>query len=494
MIKFDVFFKPSFSSTFLGLILGLFLNAFTPNLMAGPTVIRDNRIQDLGRTPNVGRGYSIAANTFQSLCYGSVEYTKPSYDMKYRYVEIEKDWESSYSTSFKFSKSIDFFFLKNNVDFKTEVSGNNTYHYHHIFAKISVDSYYHSLNEGTSDMSETAKALLTRGDVVGFFDSCGSYYVKSLGRHSDFLGLLRYKTTSSKRDLNFELRLKNRLRGFFGGGSTTTIDADSSFSQEAKSKALSINIWAHGLGKDVLADLIPTDIDSFKNTIQGVIKTMQDASTGIVTSMEVSPWVENTQFQALLDLDEEGKSKRLSQDQNNIFKEKKNLEANSELIAEFDRIDRGQMDLYYKALNCRRVLDDQFISVKDEDGKPYYDPERTYFQDHTSRGLFSKMAKMTLLDQWLNPESVVEKFYEENLKFINGANPEDNDGQGNGAAYCVGRLHSEGLRNVHFRSIPECNSARRFPVILNTILDRYCMPEVGRILPEEEEKKQKKVK
>ena len=172
--------------------------------------------------------------------------------------------------------------------------------YHYIFADIDVDSY-NSLDEGRSSMSG-AKSLLTNGDVAGFFTSC-AYYIRSIGRHSNFL-TLRYRTRTSSRDVNFELKLKASMRGFFSGGSTdTTISTE--FRTETQEKRLEINIWANGLGKGEIADIIPTDIDSFKESVQNVVRTMQDPNAGRVTTMEVVPWIENTEFQNLLELEDD---------------------------------------------------------------------------------------------------------------------------------------------------------------------------------------------
>lgn len=434
--------------------------------LASSRVIRDNRLSDLAVTPNLGRGYSIATNTFQSLCFSEIETTTPSYNMRYRFVDIERDWEQSFEGKFDTESNFQFLFLKSNINTHTEVINNTTLHHHYIFAFISVDSYYNAINEGMSTFSASAKGLLERGDVVGFFDSCGGYYVRSIGRHSSFLGLLRYTTLSTERDISFELELKAKLRGIFSGGSAET-DISNRFRRETQDKRLTINIWAYGLGKDHLADLIPTDIDSFKKTVSESIKAMQDASTGIVTTMEVTPWVENTEFQDLLTLETE--EDRL------LFEEKKNLEANSELIAEIDRVDRAQIDQYFKARNCRRILDEEYLSIVDEEFG--YDPDHTWFHDLAAKGQINKQVNLNYLSTILSNENV-ENYSLSNDTFLYGEDPDDPE---TGAISCLEQLHAGGLRSVHYRSIPACINARATSVPLAPILDHYCMPELARI-------------
>ena len=57
---------------------------------AGPSVIRDETLTDVGTTPVLGRGYSLATNTFQSICMKEIVKTKPSYDFKYKFEQIEE--------------------------------------------------------------------------------------------------------------------------------------------------------------------------------------------------------------------------------------------------------------------------------------------------------------------------------------------------------------------------------------------------------------------
>lgn len=70
---------------------------FSAVLIAGPTVIRDNRVTDLATTPVLGRGYSIATNTYQSTCLKDVVMTEPSYDFTYTFQEMDSFMKDSSS-------------------------------------------------------------------------------------------------------------------------------------------------------------------------------------------------------------------------------------------------------------------------------------------------------------------------------------------------------------------------------------------------------------
>ena len=114
------------------IIFLIFTFTLMGQIYASSRVIRDNRLDDLGVTPALGRGYSIATNTYQSLCMDKVVVTTPSYNFKYNFVEIEKDWETKLETSLDTSKSMRYLFLKANVNVHSEGTAENKYHYHYM--------------------------------------------------------------------------------------------------------------------------------------------------------------------------------------------------------------------------------------------------------------------------------------------------------------------------------------------------------------------------
>ncbi|MBG09337.1 MAG: hypothetical protein CME68_11300 [Halobacteriovoraceae bacterium] len=428
------------------------------NLAASSRVIKDNRLNDRGRTPSLGRGYSVTTNTLQSLCYKNVDVTIPSYDLQYTFKDIEEGWQSSYSYDVSAKASYSYWFLSANVSSHSSGSGENQKFYHYIYAKIDLESYYNSLNEATSEMSDSAIQLLKEKDVVGFFDACGPYYVRSIGRHSSFLALLRYETESNKRDLTYEASLKAQLRGFGSSGSVE-VDAKYSNSSEHQKKQLNITVWAQGLGKDKLASLLPTDIESFKKTVQDSILTMQDANTGIITSMEIVPWIENTDFQQYLKLEKE--QERLK------YKEKKTLMANSEIIAEIDRIDRGQMDNYYKMRNCQNAMLDQF-PTKEQDPERGYDYSKTFIKDLAEPGNEKKEKTLAELKEIVSDDAQ-KGILDTNDAFIEKA------------TQCVDLIHENGIERTHYRQHPACLEVKKEVVLPYLVLDHFCMPEFSRM-------------
>ena len=436
-------------------------------------VIRDNRIRDLGVTPSIGRGYSVSANTFQSNCYSAVETTTPSYDFKYKYIEVEQDWERSFNRKFGVNAQYEYLFLKSNVDFSTVASGSNEYHRHFIFLRFGIDSYYHAMDEASSTLSDPALSLLRKGDATGFFNACGPYYVKGVGRHSNYMALLNYVTTSAERDFSYELKLKASINAFFSRG-RVDVESSAEIHAESSEKRLQISVWAYGMGKDKLANLIATDIETFKETAEAALQTMQNPDVGIVTSMEVVPWTENIQFQDNLTLS--------NSDDQLSFSKRDKLEKNAEFVSEIRRIDRNQLYLAHKANNCRRILVDEYPTTGDE----AYDPDLTLFSDLRYPNVTDREKSLSQLLDVLNVEAI-DSFYNANTQFLYGEDNDPDAGE-DGAFACIEKLEEEGLDNTFHYQIPACANLdlRNFTVTYVPFVDYYCMPEFSRVAEAEE--------
>ena len=157
------------------------------------------------------------------------------------------------------------------------------------------------------------------------------------------MALLKYQETkdTEKNEL-FKEKLKRRLFSF-----NHQPKEDKEFSEEIFKRKLRINVEGIGLGKGDISDLLPTDINELKKTVDAAAKLMQDSDAGVVTSMEISPWHENVHF---LQAEQDDKNAINT----NLFRETKNLQENNAVIAEIERINEYQMNYYYKSYNCSK--------------------------------------------------------------------------------------------------------------------------------------------
>jgi hypothetical protein len=170
-------------------------------LFAGPTIIRDNRITDTATTPLLGRGYSVGTNTFQSSCMKKVVVTEPSYDFTYTFdsleqsgkrtttregdverkvgekteTKIRKAWKWNWGQWSGSGEYRDIVKKTTSKIGKETVINNVKWYSHIILANIDLYSYYASVDEANSELSDSAVELLRNQDAPGFFNSCGPY-------------------------------------------------------------------------------------------------------------------------------------------------------------------------------------------------------------------------------------------------------------------------------------------------------------------------------
>jgi len=487
-------------------ILSVFILA-APFAMAGPTVITDNRIHDLTITPVLGRGYSISTNTFQSTCLGNIKVTEPSYDFTYLFNSIVLEGEGSGELESKidvttFSESFRNELLKRIGIRDEEKTGMiETYHSHNIYVEINLNSYYASLDESSSKMSDSAGKLLENNDILGFFSSCGSYYVRSIGRNAKFIAIFTYKTKTREPDPEFEEDLEAEINGFGKGikeklqddviGSATSalgVMTDREFRKKAASKKLTINVAAFGLGKNESATLISYDIGTFKSAIADAFMSMQNPRTGKVSSIEVVPWVENTDFQVLIKLEEEteiieegepkkdttsevsenSSEKKEQKTRKLLLYEKKNiLNQNAEFYAEIERMDRRMLNLYYKAKICRAYID--------ENWKASGFLKLEYRNKHVLNNKVGETYPLVKLDALLTAKKV-DQLLDQEEKFIYGDGLSDK-----GSAQCMKDIMSKGIFKVSYRDIKSCdNIIKKMTDVENKVIENHCMPMLAR--------------
>jgi hypothetical protein len=439
---------------------------------AGPTVLRDDQLKDLAVTPVLGRGYSIATNTFQSICLTDFPKTKASYNFNYKFEQIESDGsrksDRSIGGSGEYEGGFFGFHTRVKVSGSTETIDNKTYHNHYILVTIGVDSYYSSIDESKARIGDAARELLTSNDVPGFFDACGMYYTRSINRHGEYLSLFNYKTESETRDTSFEAKLEAEIKGW-GHRAEIKGDTSGSLKEESSSKYLTIESTALGLGKDEKASLIAYDLDTFRQAVKDAFLSMQQEDTGMVTSIEVVPWVENADFQRILKLQEakpgtDGKAV-------SPYAQKRILNQNGEFLAEVDRVTRAKLNVYYKAKQCRARIDLDFKS----DGAFRPELQGASVINHRS----GSKTPLATLDGALTPEKIEQLFTDYRTFLYGGSGGGDTDG-GPGAVTCVRDLLDAGITTHSHREIASCTKVeQQFAVISAQLVDENCMPKLA---------------
>ncbi len=494
-------------------LIAILLTAFCPSLIAGPTIIRDARITDIALTPTLGRGYTIVTNTFQSKCLDNVVYTDPSYDFQYKFesLDVSKAQQLSVAASFGLAVPLKAVTLGGGASMQTSTT--SSVRKHHIFVEINMDTYYASVDEAQTRMGSTAGQLLTNNDIPGFFSSCGSYYVRSLGRNAKFISIFSYETRTETRDVKFEASLKAEIMKFGGGCSTEDVcgalgggdpfggdeggeagqggdggdtggnsggtagaagaggggggevsgSVSMSLAQQSDSKKLSIISRAYGLGKNEGATLISYDIETFKAAIKDAFISMQNPMTGKVTTMEIVPWVENTDFQNLIQLEKDVPDPQTGKTML-LYKKKQVLNENAEFLAEIERADRNMMNIYYKSKICKQLIEANWMKDKNNIHPDYQNAKLK-----NNKFPRENMELSKLITDHLNDKKI-DDLLKAQETFMYGSG---------GANVCINKMLESGMFTISYRNIPECQQLKpKLSAVISTTVDNYCMPEL----------------
>lgn len=524
-------------------------------LTAGPTVIQDDRVTNLATTPVLGRGYSLSTNTFQSTCLQDLVMTQPSYDFSYIFQEMDSFLETNSTENNALEKHVPKPF-KNYVARKvyesevkkgmTATERAKTKTTKSIMATINLHSYYASVDESASRISDSAAKLLTGNDIPGFFNSCGSYYVRSIGRKAQFIAMFEFEASSDTEDKSFVYELETQIKsfrkkvvtqktnirrswdnryGWFGqrrskgsvnyssrrdtvtweqdpNESSTEVlakDLEDSFSKSASGKKLTITATAFGLGKNENASLISYDIETFKSAVKDAFLSMQNPKTGKVDSIEVIPWVENTEFQSLIELEEEVEAEstttissgdETSETTNDskkllLYEKKFLLNVNAEFLAEVLRSDRAMLNLYYKAKLCKKNIDSKWMRTQPQKkgspagGKKVKEVKPNYAKRYLMNNRY-KDSGILLSDfaAYLS-DARVKGLLAEHKSFMYG-DEQSTKKWGQGAKACMnGLMKPRAIFTVNYRNIEACQKLEdNLGQIEESIVENHCMPRL----------------
>ncbi len=440
------------------------------SVLSNPTtaaLIQDDRVTQMGSSPVLGRGYSLATNTIQSTCLKNIQLTVPSYDFTYNYQEMDLFLEANQSSSSGKANLINPTFRKYLEQFGLQLSTKNLssklkeqkQRKNQIVVSIQVNSYYASIDESQSQLSESAARLIKNTDFISFFSSCGSYYIKSIVRNALFISVFEFLSTGTKEDNQFVKQLELNMKGLqldVLRPEVYTIDfKEKSFSQLAEERSLTISTAAFGIGADSdrTSKLVSHNISTFRAALQDALHAMQNMRTGKVTSIEVIPWVENSNFQHLVKLD---------------FEEKRNLIQNAEFIAEIERIDRRLLNTYYKAKLCQKQIDSNWKQTVGGKRilKPIYAGRWVMNNRYNQEGI-----KLSDLDQLLS-DNKVEQLLQRHRQFMFGGKF-----WGKGAGICTRQLLQDQMLKKNYQELKSCRDLdSKLITHKDYVVDNHCLP------------------
>ena len=295
---------------------------------AGPNVIADYRIRNPDITPALGRGYSLTTYGVLSTCLQFEERTEPTYNYDYEVIEVNSAGEDTSESSKTTTASVGYFWAKTKISTSVKESSKSTRSSEYILTRMATERYYSSLDDSTASLTRDALALVERGDLVrhrptaprptapspqhslashrpppsrsqvGFFQSCGSGYIRSIRRTAELAAVFEFSSSSETRTR--EVAVGARASFSWGawkvGGGARSTSKSTSDSSDVETK-ISIKAFGIGLNLEGADTLIARNLEEYDAAIKFAFRSMQTDGVGQIHGVEVVSWMNNMQFQ-----------------------------------------------------------------------------------------------------------------------------------------------------------------------------------------------------
>eukprot|EP00587_Corethron_hystrix_P004736 CAMPEP_0113325204 /NCGR_PEP_ID=MMETSP0010_2-20120614/17582_1 /TAXON_ID=216773 ORGANISM="Corethron hystrix, Strain 308" /NCGR_SAMPLE_ID=MMETSP0010_2 /ASSEMBLY_ACC=CAM_ASM_000155 /LENGTH=386 /DNA_ID=CAMNT_0000184891 /DNA_START=50 /DNA_END=1207 /DNA_ORIENTATION=+ /assembly_acc=CAM_ASM_000155 len=222
---------------------------------------------------------------------------------------------------------------------------------------MSIDKYFHTVDETNLELNERADNLLILGDILGFIMACGPRYVRSMRRRSEVSGFFTwYSDEETDAESVFSQKVGIGLFPLFGIPLPPT-EVDLRHSEASTTWAYNDNmtIKMNAVGIDLTnvvssSSLVATDVESYKKAIDFFFLKMISPNVGVIFSIEVVPWVHHPTFQTHSQVDSidfgAGDVKV------SVLQKKFNYMANAEHISNMDHVMRQSSRFLYNLHTC----------------------------------------------------------------------------------------------------------------------------------------------
>lgn len=422
---------------------------------AVPTVVADERLHLLSGHPDLGRGYSGQSNTLAAVCFEKVVTRPATFDYAYEVRAVTDELLARLVADPRQRRKGQLVasFVRDHVERARRREGARRF----VLARVDLEAYDRTLDESASSLAETSRTLLREKRHPAFFARCGFSYVRSVRTLSTYLALLEFKATGdAAADEGFLAALEQGFLAFGQGAGVPA--AAAGLDAEAERRELRAYVTAHGLSKGDLSGLVPLSISQFRDTIQGAARLMQDPDAGVVTAIEVVPWIDHPEVGVLMD-----QALAAGAD---AFMRLQRIETNSFVVVHVAGWRQAAADLYARARLCVDQLETQFPRT----GDLSEDPANVVFYDQADEGDLRRRVSLVHMRRHFE-ERPPEQVLIEGRAYLEGRPGAP------GAIACVEALVAKGLDQAFFPEVPGCSRALLRPPPSDLFLDDYCPPK-----------------
>ena len=229
-----------------------------------------------------------------STCLQFDEKTEPTYNYDYQMIETNSDGTHTADIDASLKASVSYGFIKAQLNVKVKAHKESTRKPHFISTRMATERYYSSIDDTTASLTPDALALVQRGDLIGFFQACGSGYIRSIRRTAELAAVFEFSSSSqtTAREMAADFSLKARgysAKASFAASSKTT-------SSDSQTK-ITIKAFGLGLNGDGADTLVARTLEDYDAAVKFAFKSMQNDGVGQIHGVEVVSWMKNLQFQ-----------------------------------------------------------------------------------------------------------------------------------------------------------------------------------------------------
>lgn len=411
-------------------------------------VIKDNRLATIASYPVLSTGYLSFANELRSSCFERVEEKPASFDFRYEISELNSTYwrhlqleEGGYTKSTQLRE-----FLDNHIEDFSKEGFESSSHYN-MLVRVEVDSYYHTMIEEGSYLSDWALQLIDQKNYLEFYRNCGDSFVRSENNYSGYYALIQFKKGLGEEE-EFAEEIEKGIFKFH-----YEKFKEEEFQHEVSRRGVKIYAHAVGLQPEKPIVLVPSSIDHLRETIQEVLISMQTSRSGLITLLEVVPYNNFPGFRERMNVSTGMKGLLTVESiQRAAFLDYKVRKMQERLVTGYDL-----------AVKCHRDLHENYLSSPELQGKEFY------FQSHFSNKKISARKFETFFKKH-KPEYLLRELEDYNFNF----------GKGNGAIECLNQLELsiKSFKNPY--NTKSCRISLLYRSAMLEFVSEYCMPRLAR--------------
>ena len=257
----------------------------TPSVTASP--ILQPRI-----APALGRGYSTMTNDVLLTCLNFTETSMPRRGNEQTMLEFTHDGIRASKLISSMEGSASWGFVRSTISAAVSAPEDRSKK-HYVAARMPTERHSSMIDDTkhtTAKLMPDALALVQRGDLVGFFQACGSGYIRSIRRTAELAAVIGFSSASltSSQEMAANLKLAAFGQDINASQNMRSISNDSKTTITVKGFGLSLNPE----GADTL---FAHNFEDYNNAVQ-FAQSANNNGMGMVYTIEVVPWASNLQF------------------------------------------------------------------------------------------------------------------------------------------------------------------------------------------------------